>query len=220
MTDFAGLVAPCASQRWRWHLSSQQKIALAFPPVLLAVMYPVFQWLSRALGKTLGWYFGLVVYWLVWGALLPWLLIGGESIRSLIRPLRPDVTAVLLVLLLLLLAGLYRRISGMEYQKTSLWAFVLLLSTTLGNGFFEELLWRGVYMELFPDSALLRIVWPSIWFGLWHLAPGSVSSTGSALGLVIGSTLMGFYLTYVAQRTGTIWWTIVAHTLGGLIMVA
>lgn len=30
---------------------------------------------------------------------------------------------------------------------------------------------------------------------------------------------MGFYLSFLAKRTGTIWWTIVAHTLGGMIMI-
>ena len=74
-------------------------------------------------------------------------------------------------------------------------------------------------MELFPDSIFFRIVWSSIWFGLWHFAPGSVSSTGNALGLVIGSGLMGLYLSLMARRTGTIWWGIVAHALGGFIMI-
>jgi membrane protease YdiL (CAAX protease family) len=94
------------------------------------------------------------------------------------------------------------------------------LSTSLGNGFFEEVLWRGVYMELFPDSILLRIVWPTIWFALWHYAPGSVAPDGNVLGLIIGSGVMGFYLAFLAKRTGTIWWTIVAHTIGGMIMIA
>jgi hypothetical protein len=31
---------------------------------------------------------------------------------------------------------------------------------------------------------------------------------------------MGFYLAFLAKRTGTIWWTIVAHTIGGMIMIA
>jgi len=200
-------------------MTTTQTVALACPPIVLAVMYPVFQRLSKAFGKRTAWYLGLVLYWLIWGALLPWLLLGTENIARLVRPRQPDAAAVALVVLMLVLAGLYRRLSGLEYAKPGLLAFLLLVSTNLGNGFFEELLWRGVYLQLFPNSVLLRIVWPSVWFGLWHLAPGSVSSTGDARGLVVGSTMMGFYLSYVAARTGTIWWTILAHALGGFVMV-
>ena len=201
------------------HMSIKQKIAIVAPLILTGVMYPVFQLLSGVLGETTGWYLGLAMYWLVCGGVFPWLMIGKASIRKMIRPQKPTGGIFLLVLFPLLMAGLYRYITGMEYEKPSVWIFLLLVSTNFGNGFFEEVLWRGMYMELFPDNALLRIIWPSIWFALWHFAPGSVSSTGNAIGLVIGSGLMGFYLSFLANRTGTIWWTIIAHIIGGFIMI-
>ena len=37
--------------------------------------------------------------------------------------------------------------------------------------------------------------------------------------LMIGSGLMGFYLSLPAKRTGTIWWTILARALGGFVMM-
>jgi phosphate/sulfate permease len=74
-------------------------------------------------------------------------------------------------------------------------------------------------MELFPDSLFFRIVWPTIWFGLWHYVPVSVSSDESVVGMIIGSGLMGFYLSFLAKKTGTIWWNILAHTIGGFIMI-
>jgi len=200
-------------------MNGKQKIALISPLILIGVMYPVFQLLSGALGETIGWYLGLVTYWLIWGAIFPWFMIGKESIVRMIRPRKLDTNVFFLVLFPLLMAGLYRFIPGMEYEKPSVWIFLLLLSTNFGNGFFEEVLWRGVYMELFPDSIFFRIVWPSIWFALWHYVPGSVSLTGNAIGLMIGSGLMGFYLSFLAKKTGTIWWTIVAHAIGGFIMI-
>jgi hypothetical protein len=36
---------------------------------------------------------------------------------------------------------------------------------------------------------------------------------------MIGAGLMGFYLSFLANRTGTIWWTIIAHAIGGFIMI-
>jgi membrane protease YdiL (CAAX protease family) len=96
---------------------------------------------------------------------------------------------------------------------------LLLLTTNFGNGFFEELLWRGVYLDLFPKNLLFGMIWPSLWFALWHYAPGSINPDGNVLGLIIGSGIMGLYLSFLSRRTGTIWWTIIMHTIGGFIMI-
>ncbi|MGD8966306.1 MAG: CPBP family intramembrane metalloprotease [Anaerolineae bacterium] len=203
-------------------MSSKQRLAIVAPLLLVGTMVPVFRMLARVFGQNwrIGWYLGLVIYWLTWCAAFPLWIVGKESIASMIRPQRLTVGVLLLILVPLIGAALYRLVPGMEYEKPSAWILLLLLSTSLGNGFFEEVLWRGVYMELFPDSILLRIVWPTIWFALWHYAPGSVAPDGNVLGLIIGSGVMGFYLAFLAKRTGTIWWTIVAHTIGGMIMIA
>lgn len=153
------------------------------------------------------------------GRTFPLWILDKAKIKRIIRPQKLNIKIFLLILFPLLMAALYRFIPGMEYQKPGLVIFFLLLSTNFGNGFFEELLWRGMYMELFPNRIFLRIVWPGIWFGLWHYVPGSISPSGNVAGLMIGSALMGLYLGFLARKTGTIWWTILAHTLGGFIMI-
>ncbi|MGD2146505.1 MAG: CPBP family intramembrane metalloprotease [Anaerolineae bacterium] len=202
-------------------MSTKQRIAIVVPVVLVAVMYPVFQLLAKPFRGTwrIGWYLGLAVYWLIWGVAFPMLLVGRERIARLIRPRRLTVRVLLLAMVPLVGASIYRLVPGMEYHTSSWWELPLLLSSCLGNGLFEEVLWRGVYMEMFPENILLRIVWPSIWFALWHYLPGSVNPNGNALGLIIGSGLMGFYLSFLAKKTDTVWWAIVGHTLGGIIMV-
>jgi len=200
-------------------MNNKQKIAIIAPLILIGMMYPIFQVLSGVFEERIGWYIGLVLYWLIWGAAFSRFMIGKESIRKIIRPQKLNIKIFFLVLFPLLMAALYKFIPGMEYEKPSIWIFLLLLSTSFGNGFFEEVLWRGVYMRLFPDSIVFRILWPSIWFALWHYVPGSVSSNGNVIGLMVGSGLMGFYLSFLAKKTETIWWTIIAHTLGGIIMI-
>jgi membrane protease YdiL (CAAX protease family) len=182
-------------------------------------MCPVFNLLVGKLGETVGWYFGLVVYWFVWGAAFSFLLVGKDKISLIIRPQKLNKSVILLVLFPLVMALVYKVVSRTEYNKPSVWIFLLYLSTALGNGFFEEVLWRGVYMDLFPDNLLFGIVWPSIWFSLWHYVPGSVSSDGNVIGLMIGSVFFGFYLSFLAKKTGTIWWPILAHVLGEFIMI-
>jgi membrane protease YdiL (CAAX protease family) len=96
---------------------------------------------------------------------------------------------------------------------------ILYVSTAFGNGLFEELLWRGVYMELFPHSIPLRFVVPTIAFALWHYAPGAASANENVWGLIIGAAALGVVQSLLAKQTDSVWWPIVAHTIGGLIMV-
>lgn len=201
------------------NINNKKKIAIVAPLVLIAMMYPIFQFLAGKYGERIGWYLGLVLYWLIWGGVFSWSMIGKESILRIIRPQKFTLRILLLILFPLLMAALYKYIPGMDYEKPSVWIFLLLVSTNFGNGFFEELLWRGVYMSLFPDSLIFRIIWPSIWFALWHYVPGSVIANGNVIGLIIGSGLMGLYLSFLAKKTGTIWWTILTHTIGGFIMI-
>ena len=203
-------------------LNARQIYAILAPVALMAMMYPIFRLLARRFGTKnwrLGRYLGLAIYWLIWGAVFPWMMLGKENIIRIIQPQHLTVKIFFLVLFPLVMSALYKFISKMKYEKPSLWIFVLLLSTCFGNGIFEELIWRGVYMWLFPNSIMFSIIWPSMFFALWHYIPGSINPDGNVAGLIIGSGLMGFYLGFLARHTGTIWWTIIMHTLGGMIMV-
>jgi membrane protease YdiL (CAAX protease family) len=96
----------------------------------------------------------------------------------------------------------------------------MMISTAFGNGIFEEILWRGAYLKLFPENIWIRIIWASIWFALWHYVPGSISKDGNPIPLMIGSLMFGFVLSFTAHKTKSIWWCIVSHIVGGLIMVS
>ena len=202
----------------------KHSIAFIIPPVLIAFMYPIFNSLAGLLANDrIAWYLGLITYWLIWGIVFSIIMIGKKDLIALIRPQRPT-RKILLPTSVILLGALAARlfIPGMEYDKQSMWILILLLSTCFGNGFFEELLWRGVYYKLFPNNIFCRMIWPSIWFGIWHYVPVSINNrelTG-LIGMMIGPILMGFVLSYMTKKTNTLWWAILAHTLGGIIMVS
>ena len=202
-------------------MTSSELIAITLPPILVAVMIPVFRlWVRLFPGQwRYGWLLGLATYWLTWCALPAWLLVGKDRILQLIEPQRLTPQILLLLLIPLTGAALFHLVPGMEYDRPTMWITLILITTAFGNGFFEELLWRGVYLELFPGSFWFGVLWPSLWFGLWHFAPGSVAPGRSPWGLMIGAGIMGFYLSFLARHTGTIWWTILMHSFGGLIMI-
>lgn len=200
-------------------MSREQIATLLAPIILVAVMYPIFQLLARILGNTASWYAGLATYWLLWGLSYPLLVLGKDTVLDLLRPTEFDLSALLLALIPVIFAAIGRFQYGIQYEKSSALIGVALLVTAVGNGLFEEIFWRGTYLRMFPSSMLLTIVWPSLWFALWHYAPGSVSQSGSVLRLMAGAGFLGLFLSYLARRTDTIFWGILSHTLAGLIMV-
>ena len=203
---------------------NRQKAFALFSSVLAPVtMYPVFRVLSAVFQDNwrIGWILGLMIYWLLWGMVYPISVAGRESIRAMIKPQKPDITLILLVLFPLIMAVVFKYIpGGMHYDKPDKWILMLLIFSAFGNGFFEEIFWRGVYMQLFPRNIFYRIVWPSIWFGLWHYVPGSLNpSEGHVMGLMIGALFLGFYSGFLAWKTNSLWWSILTHVVGGLIIV-
>jgi len=204
-------------------MNRKQMSAIISPVILIIVMYPLFQFLSLVFHNNwrIGWLLGLAIYWLFWCIGYPLLIIGRKSIGEIIKPQKLNVTIILLVLFPLIMTVVFRLIAGgMTYEKPDVLIFLFFIFSVFGNGFFEEILWRGVYMKLFPNNLLLRIVWPSIWFGLWHYAPGSVNpSGGHVLGLIIGALFLGFYSSFLAKIPNTLWWSIITRTFGGIIMV-
>ena len=66
------------------------------------------------------------------------------------------------------------------------------------------------------------LIWPSIWFGLWHFIPGSIfhDNVISLISLMVGAGLMDAYLSYLTKKLNTLWWSIVTHILGAIIMIA
>jgi membrane protease YdiL (CAAX protease family) len=195
------------------------------PIALMAVTYPVFQLTERLLGDAVGgqlaWFAGMSFYWFVWGGVFSCWVLGRARVWELIRPRRPTATLVALVAFLIAMAAAVRfLVPGMGYPDATTGALILLGISTLGNGVFEELLWRGVFFHVFPHRRWLRVMWPSVWFGLWHLVPGSIAAGGPQIAMVIGPVFMGLYLALLTKRTGSVWWAIVAHALGGLVMIS
>jgi membrane protease YdiL (CAAX protease family) len=190
------------------------------PPILMLVMFLIYTLFGVIFGSEIGWYLGLSVYWILCGLLFSTWLIGFEEIKKLSSPRKFKIKLIPLIAFPVVMAFVFSYISKTEYNKVNLLGLILLIITPFGNGIFEEILWRGVYMELYPNNNFLRIIYSTIWYALFHFASGSLSSNPNILGLVIGSAFFGIYLAILTKWTGTIWWSIICHILGGFVMIA
>jgi uncharacterized protein len=198
----------------------RQKGLLLVPALLTLSMYFCYQWLDAQLGYPLGYLVAFLIYWIGWCLVLPIAMLGGvEAVIAMFRrgklPFRALGWKVHLALwgpLLFPLAFIFLPALGRID-----W-LVLLISLLLGltTGLTEEILWRGTYLHLFPDKRWLNTIYPSIWFGLWHLAPLSVVTNrqpGGAATFVLYAIILGLSYAYSARKTGTIRWCALSHVV-------
>jgi membrane protease YdiL (CAAX protease family) len=189
------------------------------PPVLIGSTWAAFRWFAHLWGARPGYFAGFLFYWCVWCLALPLALLGRARVRALLRPppipLRrqgPVIALSLVVPVVLVYAYEFPRVIGMATP------IVLAGSAAIAlvNGALEELLWRGAFVEVFPNDRLLGYVYPSVAFALWHVAPQSIFANpapGGRASLVAVSLVLGLLWGNVARRTGSIRWTSVAHIL-------
>jgi membrane protease YdiL (CAAX protease family) len=193
-------------------MTDKQKIAVGALPVLAVTMFGVFALLAHVLGPKLGWYAGFLVYWPLWCLLFPRWMLGWRRMRDLFQPRRMGATDWVLALFPPLMALIGGLIFAQERRDPSVlvpWVFM-----AFGNGILEEMLWRGVYVTLFPANKLWGVAWPAVWFALWHFGPGSLHS--GVWVLVAGAAGLGVCFGWLAFRTGSIRWCAISHTLSGL----
>jgi len=190
------------------------------PPILFSFMFLIYSVFGVIFGSEIGWYLGLSVYWILCGLLFSAWLVGFKNIKKVISPRRLKLKLIPFIIFPMMMALLFSYISGIDYKQANQWALVFFVLTVFGNGIFEEILWRGAYMELYPNNNFLRIIYSTIWYALFHFASGSLSSNSNVLGLVIGSSFFGIYLALLAKWTDSIWWAIICHILGGFVMMA
>ncbi len=84
------------------------------------------------------------------------------------------------------------------------------------NGTIEEMFWRGVFNKVFGNNILFAYIYPSLFFGIWHIAlflAKGISYQGGFLLLVGGSLFMGLIWGLVAYKTKSIKVVTIAHII-------
>jgi hypothetical protein len=210
-------------------IATRPVVVIALPAVLIATMYALFRGATAALGFPLGYAASFAVYWIGWCVAVPVAILGPRRVRDLFRerPSGPPPRRVRFQAALWwpLIAPL---VFAFIPRVASVSASVLFVSVGLGivTGVAEEILWRGLYMAVFPKSVWLNSFYPSLMFGIWHLCPLSVLPSrypGGIASFAFYSVALGLSYSYSARLSRSIRWCSVSHAvhdalgLGGLV---
>lgn len=194
---------------------------VAIPPLLMLTTFLVFKSASKTLGQEMGYLIGFGFYWIFWCLAIPWLLMG-NGLTSLLTnhaPLfRPPNWLAALVWIIITLVTLV--MYGKSFIKAPLTLILFAIPLATINGICEEILWRGLYVSIFPENFWLAILYPSIGFALWHLVPLSIFSDGNKWKFILSTFFLGLAYGFIAYKTDSVLWTAVSHSLGGILALS
>jgi Type II CAAX prenyl endopeptidase Rce1-like len=200
--------------RWRGQRDGDvRRLVVLLTPVAVPVsMAAVFAALNRRLPPRTAYNAGFAIYWIGWCTAVPLGVLGPRrALRVLLsgrRPTKPEATALLLPVLGAVATELVPRRRLIDRR---------VLATMVGsaalNATSEELLWRGMFLEVFPDDPVRGALWPLAGFSLWHLAPQIVlPSRHGRAGFVLGAAVVGAASALVSWRSRGLRWVLLPHT--------
>ncbi|HZW04909.1 MAG TPA: CPBP family intramembrane glutamic endopeptidase [Anaerolineaceae bacterium] len=200
-------------------LTTRQWILLAAPFVLTASMAGIYQWFDAAIGYPAGYLAAFAVYWFGWCILFPAALLGGfRELVDLFRPFPRFGQLGWKTHLLLWWPVVFPLAFALIPRLSMVNGPILLGSLLIGLliGVTEEIFWRGLFFRLFPGNAWLNLVYPSILFGLWHIAPQTVRAStmpGGVYSFVFYAVILGVSYAFSVRRTKSIAWCTISHVL-------
>ena len=198
----------------------RRAVALAVPAAVPAGMALVFPALVRLLGPRRGFSAAFAVYWsLNLGLALA--LLGPRRAACLLARRPVESSSPLLAALLLTAPPLAAAAHAVALRLDDPDAPSVAVSAGVAglNAVSEELLWRGLPAELFPDDALRGWLWPALGFTLWHAAPLWASPQPRRVRLFVGAAVMGLGFGRLTWRSRSLRGTVAAHALTDLSLV-
>lgn len=201
-------------------LSRPQVILVLHAIAIATAMLSIVPALTQGLGSQLGYLASLLIYWL--GFCLPVIVI------HVWKPCGPQLFSEKLAWrdwwvpgLLVLQIGLIGLVAVMP-NTSALTTHGAMLAAAIGliNGSLEEIAWRGGFMTRFAGRPRLGFWLGWVLFTAWHvplaLSQGIVFD-GGWFGLVGGAAALGLLWSWIAWRTGSVFWVTIAHVLTNMM---
>lgn len=199
--------------------TNKQGVLLLLPPFLLGTTSVVFKLLANLLGAVGGYLSGFLFYWIFWCGLIPLQLIGSKELKDIFKESENRLGNPKWVGILFLAGPVVSPFITMFLTRIgeANWEIILVSALfAISNGTMEEVFWRGSFIKTFPKRWLWSYLYPSLWFGYWHLSPQIIFPSnmfGGPIAFATLSVFMGLTFGWVSKKTGSIRYTTIAHIL-------
>ena len=189
-----------------------RRVVVLLTPVAVPVsMAAVFPLLGRRLPARRAYNVGFAIYWAGWCIALPVSVLGPRRALRVLAAGRRPTTAETAALLVPVLGGVTTELLP-HRRLVDDHVLAVMVGTAAINATAEELLWRGMFLETFPDDPVRGALWPLTGFSLWHLAPQIVfPSRHGRAGFVLGAAVVGAASSLVCWRTRGVRWVLLPH---------
>jgi membrane protease YdiL (CAAX protease family) len=186
-------------------------VVLVTPAAVPVSMAAAFTVLARRLPARTAYNVGFAIYWAGWCMALPVAVLGPRrAVRVLASGRRPSPGEAIAVLLPVLGAVSTELLPRRRLVEARVLA--VMIGAAVVNATSEELLWRGMFLEVFPEDPIRGSLWPLAGFSLWHLAPQIVlPSRHGRAGFVVGAAVVGAASAFTSWRTRGLRWVLLPH---------
>lgn len=201
-------------------MNQKQRVLIWSAPVLCISMLLLMPFLTANMGKTAGYVTGFCIYWFLFCLPVSVYCSGGFlRLREIYRQ-KSNITArmktiyyfIALIPCIATFFAVFKNIAPIAGLQ------VLILALVFGmiNGTLEEMFWRGIFNKIFNDHLIWAYLYPSLFFGIWHIALFSAKGIvyqGGAGSLVGGSLFMGLLWGLAAYKTKSVKIVTAAHII-------
>jgi len=175
-------------------------LTVAIPVLVPGGAALVFRLLPRWMSPRRAYNIGFVAYWVGACFLLPVWLLGPQRVKNVLTrgrvPHSKETTLLLLPVVGAIATELLPNRRGVEPRVAT-----VMVTTAAVNAVSEELLWRGLFLEQFPDDVVRGCLWPLAGFTAWHLAPQLIlPSSKGRFRFLAGSAVVGGVSAAVSWR--------------------
>lgn len=201
-------------------IKNKQKLLLCIPPILCISMILIFPFLTNTFGKTIGYFGSFLIYWFAFCILSCILLLHKDGGLKQIYSQKNSAFVKYRILYYILaftpcIATFFVVFKEFVF-KSNFTVLVFTLIFALINGIIEEMFWRGLFNKIFNNNMLLAYIYPTLFFGIWHIAlyfVKGVSYQGGFASLVGGAFFMGILWGWVVFKTKSIKIVTMAHVI-------
>lgn len=99
-------------------------------------------------------------------------------------------------------------------------AFTGIAFTGIAAGFVEEMVFRGVILNLFAQrwNKVVAVIVPSLLFGIVHIL-GADFTFGSCLLVILTGTMVGVMFSLIALQSGSVWNSGIVHAVWNIVII-